>query len=206
VSALADYARVLDAIEVAPWNGPPHNERNPGGAVRRWSFGPDAAGQVLYLVLDEQREVHAAGAVARAGLTRTCQPGAVGSCAGAPRRQPVVIVSSDGLNDAARPWLLGVPVRADDPQDILAVPIEGPGWADVASLTRFHRRRLAKRVDALDPSAVERIDTRCVPRSISRPTRCRPSALQSRPMSELASESMSQRLREAPAERSEAER
>jgi hypothetical protein len=58
VAALADYARVLDAIEVAPWNGPPHNERNPGGAVRRWSFGPDAAGQVLYLVLDEQREVH----------------------------------------------------------------------------------------------------------------------------------------------------
>jgi hypothetical protein len=27
-SVLAEYARVIDAIEVAPWNGPPHNERN----------------------------------------------------------------------------------------------------------------------------------------------------------------------------------
>ncbi len=57
-SALADYARVMDAVEVVPWNGPPHNERNPAGAGRRWSFGPGGAGQVLYLVLDRQREVH----------------------------------------------------------------------------------------------------------------------------------------------------
>jgi mRNA interferase MazF len=70
-----------------------------------------------------------------------------------------VIVSSDGVNDSPRPWLLGVPIRADDPQDILAVPIEGHGWADVASLTRFYRRWLAKRVDMLESSAVERLDT-----------------------------------------------
>ena len=57
-SVLAEYARVIDAIEVAPWNGPPHNERNAEGAVRRWPFGPSGAGQVLYLVLDQQREVH----------------------------------------------------------------------------------------------------------------------------------------------------
>jgi hypothetical protein len=31
---------------------------NPEGAVRRWSFGPGGAGQVLYLVLERQREVH----------------------------------------------------------------------------------------------------------------------------------------------------
>ena len=78
---------------------------------------------------------------------------------GSPRQQLVVIVSSDGLNDSSRPWMLGVPVRPDDPQDILAVPIEGHGWADVASLTRFYRRWLAKRVDALDPSVVDRLDT-----------------------------------------------
>jgi hypothetical protein len=57
-SVLAEYARVIDAIEVAPWNGPPHNERNADGAVRRRLFGPSGAGQVLYLVLDRQREVH----------------------------------------------------------------------------------------------------------------------------------------------------
>lgn len=27
-------------------------------AVRRWPFGPRDAGQVVYLVLDDQREVH----------------------------------------------------------------------------------------------------------------------------------------------------
>jgi len=57
-STLADYARVLDAIEVVPWNGPPHHEGNPDWAVRRWPFGPGGAGQVLYLVLDRDREVH----------------------------------------------------------------------------------------------------------------------------------------------------
>jgi hypothetical protein len=34
------------------------NLRNPRGAVRRWPFGPDAAGHVVYLVLGGQREVH----------------------------------------------------------------------------------------------------------------------------------------------------
>lgn len=55
---LSDYARVLDAVALAPWNGPPINERNPDGAVRRWSCGPDAQAQVLYLVLEREREVH----------------------------------------------------------------------------------------------------------------------------------------------------
>lgn len=58
VSLLADYARVLDAVALAPWNGAPLNERNPEGAVRRWSFGPVETAQVLYLVLEREREVH----------------------------------------------------------------------------------------------------------------------------------------------------
>jgi hypothetical protein len=70
-----------------------------------------------------------------------------------------VIVSSDGLNESARPWLLGVPIRTNDPHDILAVSIEGHGWPDVASLTRFYRRWLAKRVDGLSPTVVEQLDT-----------------------------------------------
>jgi hypothetical protein len=28
------------------------------GAVRRWTFGPEDAGQIIYLILDEQREIH----------------------------------------------------------------------------------------------------------------------------------------------------
>jgi hypothetical protein len=78
---------------------------------------------------------------------------------GSPRQQLVVIVSSDGVNDSPRPWLLGVPVRPDDPQDILTVPIEGHGWADVASLTRFYRRWLTKRVDTVGPAVGERLDS-----------------------------------------------
>ena len=34
-AALVGYAEVHDAIELAPWNGASHNERNPDGAVRR---------------------------------------------------------------------------------------------------------------------------------------------------------------------------
>lgn len=56
--ALTDYAELLGALELAPWNGPPHHAANPGGGLRRWVFGPGAAGQVVYLILDPQREVH----------------------------------------------------------------------------------------------------------------------------------------------------
>jgi hypothetical protein len=56
--ALDGYAEVLDALERQPWSGQPQHEDNPEGAVRRWVLGPDGAGQVVYLVLENQREVH----------------------------------------------------------------------------------------------------------------------------------------------------
>jgi hypothetical protein len=31
---------------------------NPDAAVRRWVFGPGGAGQVVYLILEDQHEVH----------------------------------------------------------------------------------------------------------------------------------------------------
>ncbi|MGH3624370.1 MAG: hypothetical protein ACRDQ5_21730 [Sciscionella sp.] len=54
------YGDVLVVLELTPWNGPPLHEGNPAGAVRRWTFGSGQAGQVIYLILDEQREVHVA--------------------------------------------------------------------------------------------------------------------------------------------------
>lgn len=57
-AALLEYARVHDVLEVTPWNGPSHNKDNPDAEVRRWLFGPAGAGQVIYLVLEDQREVH----------------------------------------------------------------------------------------------------------------------------------------------------
>ena len=58
VEGLEAYAELLAALEVAPWSGPSHHAANPDGAVRRWSFGPNRAGQVVYLVLEDRREVH----------------------------------------------------------------------------------------------------------------------------------------------------
>ena len=56
--ALDDYAALLDVLQLTPWNGAPQHEDNPTGAVRRWAFGPGAAGQVIYLIDDQAREVH----------------------------------------------------------------------------------------------------------------------------------------------------
>jgi hypothetical protein len=51
--ALRGYAEVLGVLEFAPWSGRPQHKGNPEGAVRRWLFGPDEAGQVVYLILED---------------------------------------------------------------------------------------------------------------------------------------------------------
>lgn len=56
--ALAAYAEVLDVLRLTPWNGEPQHEDNPEAAVRRWHFGPDREGQVVYLILEGRQEVH----------------------------------------------------------------------------------------------------------------------------------------------------
>lgn len=78
---------------------------------------------------------------------------------GSPRRQAVVIVSSDGINQSPRPWLLGAPITADDPQDILAVPIEGHGWISAGNLTRLYRGWLTEQLDQLDQATLDRLDS-----------------------------------------------
>lgn len=55
---LADYADVLDLLQVVPWKGQPQHVANPDAPVRRWMFGPAQAGQVGYSILEAQREVH----------------------------------------------------------------------------------------------------------------------------------------------------
>jgi hypothetical protein len=56
--ALLGLQETLLAIQLTPWNGKPQHRDNPDGAVRRWLFGPGLAGQVVYLILEDQREVH----------------------------------------------------------------------------------------------------------------------------------------------------
>jgi len=69
----------------------------------------------------------------------------------------VAIVSSDGINQSSRAWLLGTPVTAEDPQDILSIPIEGHGWVSAGDLSRFYRGWLRERVGELDPPTLERL-------------------------------------------------
>lgn len=63
VAALPDevlegYAEVLGVLELAPWGGEPQHKANPDAAVRRWVFGVGGAGLVVYLILEDQSEVH----------------------------------------------------------------------------------------------------------------------------------------------------
>jgi hypothetical protein len=56
--ALPSYAEVARVLELTPWNGLPHNDDNPDGALRRWHFGPGEAGHLVYLILEDIHEVH----------------------------------------------------------------------------------------------------------------------------------------------------
>ncbi len=58
VEALASYAEVLKVLQLTPWNGRPQHPANPDAPVRRWAFGLGQAGHIVYLILEEQQEVH----------------------------------------------------------------------------------------------------------------------------------------------------
>ena len=85
-------------------------------------------------------------------LWRYCPPSS-------PRHRVVVIVSSDGINDSARPWLIASDVHPEDPEDILTVPVGGHGWVNAADLSRVYRPWLTERLDAVDEATRERLDT-----------------------------------------------
>ncbi|MCM6777245.1 hypothetical protein NDR87_27530 [Nocardia sp. CDC159] len=78
---------------------------------------------------------------------------------GSPRRRNVVLISSDGINESPRPWLIAAEVEAADPDDILAVSIPGHGWVHAGNLGRIYRGWLAERIGEVDAATVERLDT-----------------------------------------------
>jgi len=73
------------------------------------------------------------------------------------RLHTVVITSSDAVNDSPRPWLLGIPLRATDPEDILAVPIRGHGWAYAGDVGRLLRAWCGERTGQLDAMTWRRL-------------------------------------------------
>jgi hypothetical protein len=74
------------------------------------------------------------------------------------RARVLLIVSSDGINDSSRPWLLGADVLPDDPTDILGVPVNG-AWINAANLSRIYRPWLTELVGELDDDTRDRVDT-----------------------------------------------
>ncbi len=69
----------------------------------------------------------------------------------------VVILSSDSVNSSLRPWVLGMELQRRDPGDILAIPVEGHGWAYVRDLTRLYRAWIGEPVGQLDELTLARI-------------------------------------------------
>ena len=53
--------------------------------------------------------------------------------------------------------MLGAPITPEDPQDILAVRVEGHGWVSAGNLSRLYRGWLRERVGELDPPTLERL-------------------------------------------------
>ncbi|WP_327142714.1 hypothetical protein [Nocardia sp. NBC_01327] len=78
---------------------------------------------------------------------------------GSARVRNILLISSDGINESPRPWLIAAEVMDADPLDILAVPIPGHGWVHAGNLGRIYRDWLAERIDTVDSETAERIDT-----------------------------------------------
>lgn len=70
----------------------------------------------------------------------------------------VLVLSSDGINDSPRPWLLGIELRDRDPGDLLAIPVGDRGWAYAGDLNRIYRSWLGERVGVLDGTTLARLD------------------------------------------------
>jgi hypothetical protein len=55
--ALAAFAEARTMLEVAPWNGEPYHRDKPDSPMRALSFGPNGEGDLVYLILEDQRRV-----------------------------------------------------------------------------------------------------------------------------------------------------
>lgn len=70
----------------------------------------------------------------------------------------VAVLSSDGINDSLRPWLLGIELRDRDPGDLLAIPVPDLGWAYAGDLSRLYRAWIGPVTGLLDSTTLARLD------------------------------------------------
>lgn len=57
--ALPYFGAVFGVLELAQSGGRPYNEDKPGGPMREFVFAANGEGTATYLILEQQREVHA---------------------------------------------------------------------------------------------------------------------------------------------------
>ncbi|EHR61745.1 hypothetical protein [Saccharomonospora cyanea] len=75
------------------------------------------------------------------------------------RARQMVLLSSDGVNDSDRPWLLGTELLDRDPHDILGVAVDGRYWVSTVNVTRLYRPWLRECVAEIDTEVQEQIDS-----------------------------------------------
>ena len=69
-----------------------------------------------------------------------------------------LIVSADALNDSPIPVTLGLQVVDDDPGSLLAVHLEGHGWAVVTTIEQVMKRRLGERAGTIGDDEQRAVD------------------------------------------------
>lgn len=55
--ALAPFAEARAALALAPWNGVPYHRHRPDSPMRGMTFGPHGEGDIVSLILEDQRRV-----------------------------------------------------------------------------------------------------------------------------------------------------
>ena len=69
-----------------------------------------------------------------------------------------LVVSADALNDSPIPVTLGLQVVDQDPGSLLAVRLEGHGWAVVTTIEQVMKRRLGALVGTIAPDEQRAVD------------------------------------------------
>ncbi|GAB3574337.1 hypothetical protein GCM10027445_35010 [Amycolatopsis endophytica] len=74
------------------------------------------------------------------------------------RERTVLLLSSDGVNESDRPWLIGTELLEQDPQDILGVALDSRFWVSTLFLTRLYRGWLIEQISEIDQVTLEQVD------------------------------------------------
>lgn len=69
-----------------------------------------------------------------------------------------LIVSADPLNDSAMPVVLGLQIVDRDPRSLLAIHLDGHGWAVATTIEQVVKRRLGEVEGVISAGEQEAVD------------------------------------------------